>query len=113
MVSRIKQSTENLFAFDDMEAEASKHGRQSTPENAEKVTGESLERLRRAQNGRCYYTGKVLTKKNVSIDHRQPLTKGGKHVMSNVALCVKEVNRMKGQLTELEFMELCRRVATH
>jgi CRISPR/Cas system Type II protein with McrA/HNH and RuvC-like nuclease domain len=96
-----------------MEAEVGEHGQQSTSEDAEKVTGERLDRLRRAQNGRCYYTGKVLTKKNVSLDHRQPLTRGGKHVMSNVALCIKEVNRMKGQLTELEFIELCRRVATH
>lgn len=50
---------------------------------------------------RCYYcnaTDKVLT-----MDHRQPLSRGGNHTLSNVAPCCLSCNCSKGKKTEEEF----------
>lgn len=113
MVNRIKSSSPQLFDLNDLASEAKQHGWKSQEADGEEVNGANLKRLFNAQGGRCYYSGKKLTKKNVSVDHRQPLSKGGRNVMSNVALCTKKVNTMKGQMTELEFVELCRAISQH
>lgn len=75
------------------------------------VTGKALEGLRERQRGRCHYTGDELTLENVSLDHLIPLSSGGEHSMENVVLCTRQVNRMKGRMTEIEFIDACRRVA--
>jgi 5-methylcytosine-specific restriction endonuclease McrA len=41
-----------------------------------------------------------------SLDHRQPIGRGGRHAFGNLAVCCTRCNRMKGQLTEGEFREL-------
>ena len=87
------------------------HGEQSGKAMREEVTGANLNRLRLRQGNRCYYTGAELTLANVSIDHKQPLSKGGKHTVGNIALCLSEVNKMKRQMTEQEFIAICQLVA--
>lgn len=42
----------------------------------------------------------------VSLDHRQPLARGGKHALDNLAVCCERCNRLKGMLTEAEYREL-------
>jgi len=84
--------------------------RQSEEPDASEVCGRTLAEMREKQGGKCYYTGEELTLENVSLDHIIPLCDGGEHSISNVSLCTKEVNRVKGQMSEAEFVKLCRRV---
>ena len=101
--------------FDGLDGEAFEYGRKSQAADVseiagEAVTGSALFQKLKAQGFRCYYTGQKLTRKNISLDHKQPLSKGGKHVMSNIALCLRKVNTMKGQMTEDEFRSICKSI---
>lgn len=110
-MDRNTRESRTLFdIFNDMEGEAGERLQQPASTDAEKVTSKRLFEQLKKQQYRCYYTGKKLTFNNVSLDHKQPLSKGGKHAMSNVVLCLKRVNTMKGQMTEDEFISLCRLV---
>jgi 5-methylcytosine-specific restriction endonuclease McrA len=72
-------------------------------------------RLLEAQNFRCWYTGEVLIPgQNASIDHRVPTSRGGKPLaLDNLVWCTWDINRTKGALTDVEFVDLCRRVLHH
>lgn len=94
-----------------METKIHEHGFAAQKKNGTKVTGAQLENLRNKQGGKCYYSGATLTLKNVSLDHRQPLSRGGEHCMENVVLCTRQINRMKGQMTEQEFLSVCLSIA--
>lgn len=39
----------------------------------------------------------------VSLDHRQPLSRGGRHSLDNLTVCCERCNRLKGMLTAEEF----------
>ena len=54
----------------------------------------------------CYYSGVPLKKDDFSIDHKQPLKRGGTHDFSNLCVCTKGMNTAKGALTEKEFKDL-------
>ena len=42
----------------------------------------------------------------VSLDHRTPIGRGGRHAIDNLAVCCSRCNAMKGVLTEAEFREV-------
>jgi CRISPR/Cas system Type II protein with McrA/HNH and RuvC-like nuclease domain len=66
------------------------------------------------QQGKCVYTGMQLTLgTNTSLDHRIPRTKGGTNDIDNLQWVHKSINTMKSDLSEEEFLDFCRRVATH
>jgi 5-methylcytosine-specific restriction endonuclease McrA len=48
---------------------------------------------------------------NVSLDHRTPTGRGGKHNLDNLAVCCPRCNSLKGMLTEDEFRELLKLLA--
>jgi 5-methylcytosine-specific restriction endonuclease McrA len=73
-------------------------------------TGNILELVER-QECRCALTGRKLEPEAASLDHIVPLTQGGKHVMQNVQILHRDVNRAKGVLTNEQFIALCREVA--
>jgi 5-methylcytosine-specific restriction endonuclease McrA len=50
--------------------------------------------------GKCAYRGETGP---VQVDHRTPLTRGGKNSIDNVLPACGRCNREKGQLTEAEF----------
>lgn len=50
---------------------------------------------------KCYYCN--ATDKALTMDHRQPLSRGGNHTLSNVAPCCLSCNCSKGKKTEEEF----------
>jgi 5-methylcytosine-specific restriction endonuclease McrA len=52
--------------------------------------------------GRCQYTGKVLDRKNATIDHVLPKSRGGGDEWTNLALTSKEVNSKKGNALNSE-----------
>lgn len=63
-----------------------------------------------AQRFTCAYTGEPLTPDDVSADHKQPVSRGGDHVIGNIAIVRRAVNAAKGQMTLAEFVEMCRKV---
>ena len=73
----------------------------------------SLVKLIEQQEYRCKYSGIELTPDAASLDHIVPVSKGGEHVVSNVAWVHHEINRMKGQLSVEEFIALCSKVVQY
>jgi len=57
-----------------------------------------LDKLFEIQQGRCYYSGELLTKqpKNFVVDHIQSIYYGGTNWPGNLALVLKEINTWKG-----------------
>lgn len=80
----------------------------------EKPPTAASQRAKLAANGfRCALSGISLTPELMSIEHLQPLSRGGKHVDVNVVIVHKIINRMKGELTLQEFIDWCRLVSEH
>jgi 5-methylcytosine-specific restriction endonuclease McrA len=52
--------------------------------------------------GRCQYTGKMLDRKNATIDHVLPKSRGGSDDWTNLALTSKELNGKKGNALNSE-----------
>lgn len=59
----------------------------------------------------CFFSGQKLEREESSLDHVQPISKGGKHEEQNIELVHAVINRMKGSLTAEEFVEWCVKVA--
>jgi len=62
------------------------------------ITSETLESLYIAQNGKCYICKCDLTqlkRRNQHLDHIVPLSKGGEHILSNVAWSCSSCNFKK------------------
>lgn len=78
-----------------------------------KVTAKKLRQLIDLQNYCCALTGDELTPETASVDHKIPISKGGTNVMENVQVLHSEVNRMKGSMSTLEFILLCRKIIKH
>ncbi len=53
-------------------------------------------------NFQCQYTGRKLTKSELSIDHIQPVSKGGNNSWVNQVTCDKSLNFKKGNRTNEE-----------
>lgn len=50
----------------------------------------------------CQYTGKILTNKEISIDHIHPKSLGGQDSFTNMIVCHKDINYKKGNKTNKE-----------
>lgn len=51
----------------------------------------------------CHYCKVLLAPREVSIDHVDPLSRGGAHERENLVGCCARCNRLKGALTGGEF----------
>ncbi len=60
----------------------------------------------------CTYCQRDLTTKNFSVDHRQPVSRGGRSTFDNLVSCCKRCNDLKGALTEAEYRALLALVLT-
>ena len=63
------------------------------------VNIENTRKLIKEQDNKCYMCGCELEwdkKRAVHLDHILPISKGGKHVISNVAYACRECNLSKG-----------------
>ena len=78
-----------------------------------RVTATNIKALVEKQGYRCAITGRELTPQNASLDHIQPLARGGKNKIENVWIVDHQVNVAKGTLTMEEFVLLCREVVKH
>lgn len=78
------------------------------------ITRDYLEALFGEQDGRCFYTGRMMTVEPgpdaVSLERRDP-RRG--YEIGNVVLACWAVNDTKGSLTDDAFIALCRAVVTH
>jgi 5-methylcytosine-specific restriction endonuclease McrA len=43
---------------------------------------------------------------DAQLDHRQPIARGGRHVLDNLAACCQRCNSIKGMLSEEEYREM-------
>jgi hypothetical protein len=59
------------------------------------------------QHFRCALSGRALTPATAALDHIVPIRAGGEHIIENVQVLDKDVNRAKNALTSAEFIELC------
>ena len=53
-------------------------------------------------HGKCHYCGASVPPKELTMDHRIPVTRGGKSVRSNVVPACKACNSAKRYLTPAE-----------
>lgn len=65
-------------------------------------TPEDVERIRRSQNGNCWWCGKKIEGKG-HIDHRIPLVRGGGNDASNLVISCPTCNMRKGKKLPSEF----------
>jgi len=57
------------------------------------------------QNGKCYYCNAEINENNISIDHKQPLSKEGSRDIANLVVTCWICNRAKNDMTEIEYCE--------
>ena len=79
----------------------------------DRPTAKRIRRLVEIQGFRCALTGIELTPEDANLDHIVPIAAGGKHVMGNVQVVHKVINRMKSTLPKDEFIEWSRRVVAY
>lgn len=75
------------------------------------ISAGQLASLWRKQRGLCGLTGERLTRDNAQVDHISPRSRGGTDDISNLRWVTKKVNYAKRELTDSEFLDLCRNVA--
>lgn len=63
--------------------------------------------LAEAAEEKCALTGLPITPETAEVDHIIPVQKGGKHVLENLQVVHKTLNRMKSNLTQQEFDNIC------
>lgn len=63
----------------------------------------------------CYLTGDWIdiTKDDYALDHINPISRGGTCTLDNLAITTYIANQSKSNMTEDEFVELCKKVLTH
>ncbi len=76
------------------------------------VNAENVMHLLEYQQYRCALTGRKLTPQVAALDHIVPIRFDGKHIIANVQVLHKDVNRAKGSLTSAEFIHLCEEVVS-
>ncbi len=71
-----------------------------------------LAKLWKAQKGRCALTGRRLDR-SAQLDHITPIARGGDDTPTNLQWLCKHANLAKRDLTDAEFLGLCREVINH
>lgn len=80
--------------------------KKKTKRDKRRAAGPWRRRLYVAQKGICFYCERPTLLEDFTIEHRQPLSRGGTHeAMNKVGTC-RECNNAKGFLTEGEFLAL-------
>lgn len=74
--------------------------------------GDNLLELMEKQGWGCAYTGvRLVPGQNASLDHKIPITKKGILSLENVQWVSTVVNRMKSNMTDEEFIGMCRLIS--
>jgi len=64
---------------------------------------EYAEIIKEKLKGKCEYCGVKLTRTNLSVDHKIPLSRGGDTTETNLAYCCSKCNNAKGEMTHVEY----------
>lgn len=78
-----------------------KHGVEGTT-----PTRDELWRWLKKQDLFCYYSYVLVPAKEINIDHKIPLHRGGINSLANLCVTSKKMNTAKGSMTDYEFEEL-------
>ncbi len=78
-----------------------------------RVTTSQIKNIIESQNYRCALSNRELTPETASLDHKQPISRGGTHEIANLWVVEHLVNTAKGSLTVEEFISMCRDVVRH
>ena len=65
---------------------------------------------RKCARGTCYYCGRNVNPKDLTMDHIVPIIRGGKSTKGNVVPACKECNTRKKYLLPLEWEEYLERL---
>jgi 5-methylcytosine-specific restriction protein A len=65
---------------------------------------------RRCAKGVCYYCGRQVPPKELTMDHIVPLSRGGKSTKSNVVPVCKECNNKKKHLLPMEWQDYLEKI---
>jgi 5-methylcytosine-specific restriction endonuclease McrA len=71
----------------------------------DKPTTDIVRKLYQSQNGKCVCCGADLKKHGFHLDHIVPLSKGGRHIDSNLQLLTPTCNRSKSDKDPIDFMQ--------
>ena len=75
---------------------------------------ENLQTLLKTQNYKCAITkDNISFESDIELDHILPTSKGGLNDLANVRWVTKEVNRLKGNLTDSELKALCSKISNY
>ena len=77
------------------------------------VTPFDLWKIAKKQKCKCVFTGQKLTSDNMSADHIISKSKGGLNVPSNIRLVLKPINIARQNMTDEEFVDLCKSVVNY
>lgn len=64
-----------------------------------------------AATARCFYCTSPLTPETLTVDHKIPSSRGGKHHDDNLVVACRKCNKEKGVLTDNEFAPISNRKA--
>ena len=53
---------------------------------------------------KCYYCGAILEFKEITLDHKTPICRGGKNIQSNLVVACNICNNEKSDMTEEEYL---------
>lgn len=73
----------------------------------DRATSGELMQLLKEQGFRCALTGQELTPEKAQLDHIVPRKKGGSDRKENLQWVTSKVNRMKGSMSNDEFVRIC------
>jgi 5-methylcytosine-specific restriction endonuclease McrA len=77
-----------------------------------KINVKNVLQLLEHQSYQCALTGRILTPEIASLDHIVPVRDGGEHVIENTQILHRDINRAKSILSNADFIQMCREVAT-
>lgn len=81
----------------------------------EKEKARSLRRTHwwqnKLQKGACYYCNREVGRKQLTMDHVVPLSRGGKSTKGNIVAACKECNTKKKYLLPIEWEEYLKSLA--
>jgi hypothetical protein len=80
--------------------------------HAVKVTARDLARLWKRQRGRCALSGRKLGR-DAHLDHIHAKANGGSHDLPNLRWVDPKVNVARQDMTDVEFVEMCKQVAEY
>ena len=69
-------------------------------------TTQELEAWFKGQPIECYYSGVPLTLKEITVDHKLPVSRGGDNSLDNLCISSHHMNTAKGKMTDEEFRAL-------